>query len=112
MSGVMHPEERVKMVIETARAVLDERLPAAGVPDVRARQDQQVAVGGIEFGDQRVGHHPHSAHRGDRVTRLGHRDDVEPDAGEAARAQFRNEVPDLPIGERVVEADVCSPVAS
>jgi hypothetical protein len=108
--GTADRGDRHARIKESAGGV-GERRAAAQVPHLGTRQDQQIAVSGVEFGNQRIGGHADSAHRGDGFKRLGHRDDVEPHAGEPSRTQFRKQVTDLPVGECVVEAEMCSPVA-
>jgi hypothetical protein len=90
--------------LEEAPCGFGERLPAADIPHVGAGQDEQVAVGRLQVADQRVGQHANTAHRRDRFERFGDRHHVEPNAGEPPGSQFRKQVTDLPVGERVVEA--------
>jgi hypothetical protein len=93
--------------IEKAPGGSGERLPAAGVPHLGTRQDEKIAVGGLQVGEQSVGHHPEATHRRDRLERLGDRDHVDARSREAPRSKLDEEVTDLRIGEPVVEGDMC-----
>ena len=90
------------------RAAAAAKLAAApGVPEVGAGQDQEVAVGRVEIGHERVRQEADAAHRRHGLGRLGDGHDVERRAGEAPRAQLGEQVADLPVGEGVVDGDVC-----
>ena len=85
--------------VQETRGSRGERCPAPGVPHVGARQDEQIAVGGIEVIEDHVGHDAEPAHGGDRLARLGNCHDVPRTTGEAAGTQLDKEITDLPIGE-------------
>jgi hypothetical protein len=82
--------------------------PPPGVPHLGAGKDEQVAVGGLEVGEQRVRRQAEAAHRRDLRARLGDRDHVEARSGEPPRVQLDEEVTDLGIGEPLIDREVSS----
>jgi|SRR5829696_1669938 len=70
--------------VQETRRGCGECCPAPGVPQVGARQDEQVAVGGIEIIEDHLRHYAEPTHAGDRLARLSNRDDLPRAIGETA----------------------------
>ena len=89
-----------------------ERGAAVRVPQLPARQDQQVAAGRVEVGEQRVG-----TIRSPPIVVIGAGDSAtvttsNAGAGEAPRAELGEQVAGLPVGQTVVDGDMRGAVGS